>query len=382
MAKSKAASSESSSYQLKTLFDAALVGEIADRLQTAHAALDRDAFVHAAVRDLDELELKQRSARICEAMIEHLPADFHEATTILLEAMGEADESGGLEGFSGFLFMPFLDYVAERGLGDSRRALDVLERMTLYFSAEFAIRPYLLADPKKTMARMLEWASAEDWRVRRLASEGSRPRLPWAFRLKPLIKDPSPVLPILDRLHDDPHLVVRRSVANHLNDLAKDHPDLAVATARRWWASETEGARWTVRHGLRTLVKQGHAGALEVLGFRGGDRLDLEGFALQPARVEIGGRVEFGFTLISRERSAVRLAVDYALHRVLKSGKQARKVFKLAVVEMAPGESRHFEGRQAFRQLSTRTYYPGTHRIEILVNGRSAGGGDVEVFSA
>ncbi len=373
--------SKTDSYQLKTLFDTAVIEDIAGRLHSAYAPFDRTAFARDAGEGLDALELKQRSQNICAAMIRHLPSDFAEATSILLQAMGQDDGSGGLEGFTGFRFMPFLDYVAEQGHESPEIALDVLEQMTLFFSAEFAIRPYILADPERTLARMLAWAEAKDWRVRRLASEGSRPRLPWAPRLPLLIKDPSPVLPILDRLHNDPHLVVRRSVANHLNDIAKDHPDFAAATARRWWASGDEDSRWTVQHGLRTLVKQGHPEALEVLGFRGGADIELEDFVLEPGTVEIGSSLEFSFSLISRENEEVRLAIDYALHRVLKNGKKGRKVFKLTVTELAPGESQSFTKRQAFRQLSTRTYYPGTHRIEILANGRVVGGADFAVLA-
>ena len=142
----------------------------------------------------------------------------------------EEDNSGGLEGYNGFRFMPFLDFVAAQGLDNPDIALDSLEKMTLHFSAEFAIRPFILQHPDITLPRLTEWTSYQDWRVRRLASEGSRPRLPWGIQLKPFISDPSFIIGILNQLYNDSNLVVRRSVANNLNDIAKDNPKLAVDT--------------------------------------------------------------------------------------------------------------------------------------------------------
>lgn len=359
--------------QLKDLFDRALVAELAQRLHAAHAPLDPDAFQKDATHNLEALELKQRSAQICAALGRHLPAGFEDAVAVLQQAMGPDDGGGGLEGFDGFAFMPFLDFIAAYGLEKPHAALDAMEYMTRYFSAEFAVRPFILRYPDQALPRLLRWTAHPDWRVRRLASEGSRPRLPWGQRLPPFVKDPAPVIDLLDRLYADENLVVRRSVANNLNDIAKDHPDLAADTAKRWWAAGDKDARWTVGHGLRTLIKQGHRGALAVLGFAGGDRIEPHDFCVVPQTVAVGGTVHFSLRLVSRENEAVRLVVDYALHRVLANGKKARKVFKLKQVELRPGEAVDLAGKQTFRQLSTRTYYPGPHAIEILANGRSLG---------
>lgn len=357
--------------QWKTMFNEQLVKKIATRIGSAYQPFDGSGFLAEATKGLDKLELKERSAHICRAFAKRLPSDFSIATGILIEAMGENDGKGGLEGLDGFLFMPFLDFVGAYGLEHPETALESLEKMTLHFSGEFAIRPFIVQYPDIALSRLKAWAEHRDWRVRRLASEGTRPRLPWAPRLEAFIRDPEPVIGLLDRLHNDPHLVVRRSVANHLNDIAKDHPDRAVAVAKSWWQTGDEGSRWTVRHGLRTLLKQGNAEALTLLGYPGKVEVEIADFELQPQAVRLGERLVFAFSLVSREKATVNLMVDFVLHRTLASGKQAKKVFKLSKQRLSPGQSVQLEGRHHFEQKSTRTYYPGDHAIEILVNGQA-----------
>ena len=366
--------------QLKTIFNQEVITDLAQRIKKVFPLFDSIAFEQDANQNLDFLELKQRSTQICNALRSYLPSDFQQAVTILIEAMGKDDNSGGLEGYYGFRFMPFLDFVAAQGLDNPDIALDSLEKMTLHFSAEFAIRPFILQHPNTTLPRLIEWTSHQDWRVRRLASEGSRPRLPWGMQLKPFIEDPSFVIDILNQLYNDSNLIVRRSVANNLNDIAKDNPDLAVKTAQHWWDSENELARWTVRHGLRTLVKQGHQEALSILGFVGGDNIRVENFCFQPSVVMIGDELNFFCNLISEELKNVHLVVDYVLHRILANGKLSKKVFKLRQIELSPGEKITLSGKHKFKQLSTRTYYPGIHSIELIVNGRSIGKYDFELI--
>ncbi|MEO1762832.1 MAG: hypothetical protein AAFR83_12880 [Cyanobacteria bacterium J06629_18] len=247
-----------SNNQLKTIFNQEVITDLAQRIKKVFPSFNNIAFEQEANQNLNNLELKQRSTQISTALTSYLPSEFEKAASILIQAMGEDDKSGGLEGYNGFRFMPFLDFVAVRGLDNPYIALDSLEKMTLHFSGEFAIRPFILKYPDITLPRLLNWTSHPDWRVRRLASEGSRPRLPWGMQLKPFIENPSFVIGILNQLYNNPNLVVRRSVANNLNDIAKDNPDIAVETAQSWWNSGDENAQWTVRHGLRSLVKQGN----------------------------------------------------------------------------------------------------------------------------
>ncbi|AFY56776.1 DNA alkylation repair enzyme [Rivularia sp. PCC 7116] len=369
-----------SNSQLKTIFNQEVIADLAQRIKKVFPSFDKVAFEQDANQNLDFLELKQRSTQICNALTSYLPSEFEEGVNILVTAMGEDDKSGGLEGYYGFRFMPFLDFVAARGLNNPDIALDSLEKMTLHFSAEFAIRPFILKHPDTTLPRLLNWTSHQDWRVRRLASEGTRPRLPWGMQLKPFIENPSFVIRILNNLYNDPNLIVRRSVANNLNDIAKDNSDLAVETAQSWWDARNELAQWTVRHGLRTLVKQGNKKALSVLGFVGGDSIRVENFQFQPSVVKIGDELNFSCNLISEESINVNLVVDYVLHRVLANGKLSKKVFKLRQIELSPGEKITLSGKHKFKQLSTRTYYPGFHSIELVVNGCSVGKYDFELL--
>jgi 3-methyladenine DNA glycosylase AlkC len=362
-------------FSKENIFNEEMIEALAGRVATAYPEFASEAFARAALDGLEPLELKARSEHIRDALRAHLPQDPEEAIALLVASMfaEEDDGTGGVEGMGGFRHMPALDFVPTYGLENPEHSLDAIEKMTLYFSAEFAIRPFIRAHPEVTMSRMLAWAEDRDWRLRRLASEGSRPRLPWAKQLQAFIKDPSPTIEILDLLYDDTNLVVRRSAANHLNDISRDNPEVALDVAQRWMDGASKEAAWTVKHAMRTLVKKGNPDALAMLGFSGGDAVEIEDFSLEPLEVKLGDDATFSFTLTSEEEDNVALIVDYALHRALKNGKVGRKVFKLGKVELEPGKQSSFSKTHSFKQLSTRTYYAGEHKIEVLLNGRAAG---------
>ncbi len=362
---------------LKEIFQRPLVEEMARRVLANHSDLDAATLVEEIVADFPQLELMARARRMAVALRIHLPAPVPEAVAILLVSMGGDDGSGGVEGYAGFRHLPFLNFVGMYGLDHPVVALDALERMTRYFSAEFDIRPFILHHPALTLPRMQVWARDADWRLRRLASEGSRPRLPWGVRLTPFIRDPSPCLEIIEPLHADPHPAVRRSVANHLNDVAKDHPRVAVATARRWLENGENGTRWIVRHALRTLVKQGNPEALALLGFSGSESPDTLAFTITPQRVMMGEAVTFVAELRCREEAL--LSIDYAVHHQKKNGSLVPKVFKLSRKQVTSNEVIRIEKSHAMRPITTRRYYPGLHRIEVLVNGKAVCGGTFEL---
>jgi 3-methyladenine DNA glycosylase AlkC len=355
----------------KSVFDEEMVRALAARVARAWPEFDAEAFAVSAAAGLDALELMARSTQIAQALSEHLPEAFEEAAAILTASMGAPDEAGGLEGMGGFVHMPLLEWVALAGIDEPEAALDALEQMTTRFSAEFAIRPFIVRHQEVTMARMEEWSRHDDWRVRRLASEGSRPRLPWGIRLKAFVEDPTPTLEILERLVEDEELIVRRSVANHLNDVSKDHEDLAAEVARGWWDRGSDEARWAAKHALRTLVKRGHPGALAALGFSGAEDAVVEGLSVTPDVIAMGEEVAIAFDVVAGEEAG-RLVVDYALDRALANGKRGRKVFKIKVIELEPGDRAAVTTARSFKPLSTRTYYAGTHHVEVLLNGRVA----------
>ena len=225
------------------------------------------------------------------------------------------------------------------------------------------------------------WATDPSEHVRRLVSEGTRPRLPWAGRLRAFQVDPAPVLELLELLKDDRSEYVRRSVANNLNDIAKDHPEIAIETCRRWAEGASPERMRIVRHALRSLVKSGHPGALAVLGVTHGAAADVLDGAVEPERIAIGGDVAVSFELQNPGDARERFVVDYQVHFVKANGKTAPKVFKLAIVELEPGEAMGFRRRLSLQQRTTRTHYPGLHRIEALVNGMAYALGEFELVA-
>ena len=253
--------------------------------------------------------------------------------------------------------------------------------MTRHGSAEFAVRHFLKDDFEATMAVMRTWAGDENHHVRRLASEGCRPRLPWSFRLEALVADPGPAIPILERLKADPEPYVRTSVANHLNDIGKDHPECMLDLVSGWDRSDP-GTAWIVRHACRSLIKAGHARALALHGFGGVPQVDLRDLAVTARAVPWQGVANLTFTLVSSGATAQRLAIDYVMHYVKASGGTAPKVFKLREVDLAAGESLTIATRRSFEERTTRRHYPGRHRIDIQINGQVCGSVDFDLLGS
>jgi 3-methyladenine DNA glycosylase AlkC len=342
------------------------VTALADAVAQVDPGFDRAAFVADALEGLAPLELKARIAHVADALARHLPHAFPQNA----ELVAEAAERAGLTGWTAW---PATEYVGRHGLDHPAEALDALARLTGHASAEFAVRPFLLRHPELTLARVAEWSRSPDRHRRRLASEGMRPRLPWGQRLQAFVADPAPMLAVLDRLHTDPAEEVRRSVANHLNDIAKDHPQLAVDVARRWLADGTPETTALVRHALRTLVKAGDPAALAVLGHDPDVPVELVRLALVDAHVPLGGTLRFRAVLRSEAAKPVEVVVDYVVHHRLASGRHGPKVYKLARRVLSPGEEVELRGSRSFRPVTTRRHHPGEHLLEVQVNGRRLG---------
>ncbi|MGH9159551.1 MAG: DNA alkylation repair protein, partial [Vicinamibacteraceae bacterium] len=241
--------------------------------------------------------------------------------------------------------------------------------LTKRFSAESSIRSFLVKYPEETYARLLEWARDENVHVRRLVSEGSRPRLPWAPRLRAFQDDPRPLIALLELLKDDPERYVQRSVANNLNDIGKDHPELVVDVCSQWSAHASPGGTWIVKHALRSLVKKQHPGALELVDAGNKPDVEISRVRLAPQAVELGGELQFSFEIASTGKRVQRLLVDYAVHFVKANGMVRPKVFKLRRITLAPGARVELASRISFENLTTRRHYAGRHRIDVLING-------------
>ncbi|MCY6381208.1 DNA alkylation repair protein [Hoeflea prorocentri] len=364
---------------IKNLFNADLIMTMGKHLAKRHAGFNAERFADQAVNGLEELEFKQRSAHILAALEDCLPDDFRQACTILTSALHPQDDVDlselGMDdqGIRGWAIMPMCDYVASAGLHDFDYSMDVLREMTKRMSAEFAVRPFLASEPERALGHIRNWSEDSNYHVRRLASEGIRPRLPWGMRLNAFVKDPSPLLPILETLKDDPSDYVRRSVANNLNDISKDHPDLVAATARSWLKDRPSANRKRlVRHACRSLIKAGHRPTLKALGYRP-PALSLERFTLDRDIVQFGDAIGFSADIRATAKKPQDVIIDYVVHHQKANGTTSPKVFKWKSVRFTPQETVRLERSHAFRPITTRAYYGGTHAIEIQANGQSLG---------
>jgi 3-methyladenine DNA glycosylase AlkC len=354
---------------LKDQFGPEISREIARALREVWAPFPSVAFERDVLDGYAPLGLMARAAKIAAGLRRHLPSDYEAALEILLQSLGPRLEKNEGYGPMPFFHLPHTTFVAEYGLGHFEASMRAQYELTQLFTAEFSIRPFLVHHKEATLERLSEWAGDPNVHVRRLVSEGTRPRLPWASRLRDFQKDPGPGLALLERLKDDPELYVRRSVANHLNDIGKDHPDVLVATAASWLEGASPERAWIVRHALRTAVKRCEPAALRVLGYGREAHLEVENAAVSPARARMGGEVTLSFDLVNRGQGVERVMADFEIHFVKANGKPSPKVFKIKALEIGSGERVSLAKRVSLAEMTTRKHYPGVHRIELLLNG-------------
>lgn len=367
---------------LKNMFGPEMVHRAAQTIAAVYDDFDGVGFTARALDGFDDLELTPRCRQIADAMAEFLPADRGHAIDLLVASLGPelencdpADAKPSADPhdnpMSGFFYMPHGYFLADHGGADFEQTMNANYEITKRATSEFSIRTPLRDHPLPTLKLLRIWAHDPNVHVRRLVSEGTRPRLPWSFRLKHFMEDPAPVLELLEILKDDPVEYVRRSVANNLNDIAKDHPDMVVEVAGRWWADGDRNRRRLVRHGLRTLIKAGNAGALDVLGYGPNSPVRVASASIEPAHVSIGDKVKIAIDVENPSKQAAGALVDLRVHFVKANGSTSPKVFKGAELELEPG------GRDAIRktvsvaQHTTRTHYPGEHLVEVMINGAS-----------
>lgn len=366
-------------FQVRDVFNERVVDRLAANLARAWRGFDASGFRQTINSQLSALSFSGRANLIRDSLWEYLPKDYPRALEIILKALPVENAEEDLTGYDWFIVMPQNDFVAKYGLEHYDLSMRALYEMTKRFTAEGAIRAFILNDPERTLSILSKWAEDENPHVRRLVSEGTRPRLPWTIQLKPFIKDPRPVLSLLEKLKTDPVLMVRRSVANNLNDIAKDNPDQVVKTLRRWGNIKDEGTQWLIRHAARTLVKQGNQEALAVLGFDSKVNVTVLKIQIDKPVIKMGGDVTFSFEIKSGSRQSQNLVIDYVIHHVKANGRLAPKVFKLTKKQLGVGESLRLTKRHSFRPITTRKYYVGRHRLEIQVNGKIIEGIDFKL---
>lgn len=357
-------------YSLKdALFNAEKVSYLAGLFEAAWPAFDRAGFERDVMAEMLSLELKARMTLIARVLAEYLPDNFEQAASIVVDALPEPlDPDKTDDDFGDFIFGPLGEFVAAQGLDHFDVSMGTLKETTKRFSMEYAIRPFLNAHPARTLAVLAQWAQDENYHVRRLVSEGTRPKLPWGVKIDLGVGD---AVPLLDMLYADKTRYVTRSVANHLNDIAKGDADLVVGTLARWAKEGRQDAKeldWVTRHALRSLVKQGHGGAMAALGYQENPPIEVGAMRLDASTVAIGEAVTFEVEI--RATADTNLLVDYALGLVKADGKRKSKVFKLKQVSMKGGDTLVLRKTHRFKgDATTFRLYPGRSRFALQING-------------
>lgn len=356
------------SKDFKDIFDHRAAKQLAAQVSTAWKNFDRKRFLKLATHDLATLEMTPRVRQFSDALAKTLPTDIPAAIEILVSSLPAPMEScDDLK--SSWIQWPVAHFISVHGLPHYKQSMAALREITMRFTSEFAVRPFAAAYPEKVYRDLLKLTADPNPHVRRWCSEGSRPRLPWGQRLNDLVADPSPLWPIFDALRNDPELYVRRSVANNLNDIAKDHPALVIKKCAEWMKSgRSKELDQLIRHALRTLIKNGHPGALELLGYSPLKLTDTD-FSIADHQVTIGSSVEMSLRLTSRNKADQNLVIDFAIHFLRKNGTRSRKVFKWKTLTLPAGETLTISKKHPLKKTTIRALYPGLHRIELLANG-------------
>jgi len=365
------------------LFNKTSVSYLADVFYKNDTAFPRQEFINNILEDFPGLELKERIARVRQELELVLPKDFPRACAVIIAALPiELDSKKSDGDFGNFIIAAISDYVVHNGMKSEYcdLSLQTLQEITKRFSAEDAIRYFINEFPQKTVSFLLNCARSDNYHVRRLASEGTRPRLPWSQNIIINYKDS---MPILDILFSDSTRYVTRSVANHMNDISKIDPVYIVAALRRWQKSKKQNNDemiYIMNHSLRTLVKRGNTSALELLGYSNKPRISVDSFSIQTPKVRIGEALLFEISITAQKSE--KLIIDYIVNYYNPSGKISRKVFKIKNMTIHKGQKQIIKKRHPFRTMTTKKLYPGIHSIELQINGNKQHSGSFVLVKA
>jgi len=354
---------------MKEGLNAQAIKRIANCLAQVIPHFNARAFQKEAVKGIDALELKARVNHLIAVLDRHYNAPFKQIYKPLMQLPDVWDFGADGDSKAAFAAWPIIDYVAVHGLQHPQESLKVLEKLTPLFTAEFAVRPFLQQHTEMTYAQLLRWCEHDNEHVRRLASEGSRPRLPWGMRLPQYIEDPSPLAAILNCLKADESVYVRRSVANSLNDISKDNSDFMLRLCAQWREDGNEKTDWIINHALRSLIKAGDARVFSLLGLSDKPNVTVNNVMLDKARIKLGDDLTFSFELQAGNKPQ-ELIVDYVVYFMKANGKLAPKVFKLKKLSLLAKEKITITKKQSFKPITTRVFYAGLHQLAIQINGK------------
>lgn len=353
---------------LKNIYNDIFFAELTTSLQKALPGFDAKKMI-AAVKNNEwpAMELKQRMRHLSTVLHNQLPGNYKKKLSQVLQLVKALPAESKVQ-YSGLAYMYIPDFLEQYGLNDIGLSLQAMEKINLVTSCEFAIRPYLIADQKKVMAQMLMWSKHPHESIRRFASEGCRPRLPWAMAIPSLKKDPSPVLPVLENLKKDDSLYVRKSVANNLNDISKDHPELVMQIAQKW-QGHSAATDWIIKHGCRGLLKSGHKEILHLFGTGADIKCSIKGLAVSKTTLKTGEDFQFSFQLQLQEKKETRLRLEYAVYYRKANGTLSKKIFKINEGLYRHDQPYSFSRKHSFKDLTTRKHHAGKHAIAVVVNG-------------
>ncbi|MDH6534556.1 DNA alkylation repair protein [Parabacteroides sp. 52] len=327
-------------------------------------------------KEWENRELKQRVIHIATVLKQFLPADYKDAIAKILELLDRIESRyphcSQIDDTKFGLLLEYgaiLDnYIEQYGLDDYETSVKAIERITQFTSCEFVTHPFIVKYPDAMMAQMLVWSKHAHWGVRRLASEGCRPRLPWAMALPNLKANPAPIIPILENLKNDPARFVRLSVANNLNDIAKDNPQVVIDLVKRW-QGESEEVDWIIKHGCRTLLKQGNPEVMKLFGLGSVKNILIEDFYISNPKVKVGNSLEFSFSILNKNNKKTKMRLEYGLYYQKANGTLSKKVCKISEKEYAANATTHITRRHSFKVVTTRKLHPGLHQVAVIING-------------
>ena len=349
----------------KNLINDAVVKKIASGILKVHPDFNKRRFLKLLII-LPSLELKARVLLITTHLKTELPNNYVESLKILMKTME-------IEDLRGFSLWPFSEYISQFGLDHFDESMRAMYIFTDRFTAEFAVRPFILKNHKKVLKYFEKWIKDKNVNIRRWVSEGSRPLLPWGQRIPLFVMDPTHTLHLLDKLRFDEELYVRKSVANHLNDISKNHPQVVIDVLRMWHKDlpqiHNDKIKWITRHALRTLIKKGHPGALKLMGVQGRAEIRLKNFKITNPHVRLNDKISFSFEINSKSNNTQKLIIDYSIDFVKANGKMGKKVFKLKTQQIAPGEDLLIEKKHWLKPITTMRFYSGLHHLCLQING-------------
>lgn len=350
---------------LKNFFNKKTVNILIDDFKSVYPEFDSNKFIKIIFdKDWENRELKERMHHIALCLHKVLPEKFEDALSIILKVANERLPHRKTE----FADISLSDFVSTFGLEYPEISLNALAVLTPFPSSEFAVRPFIIKYPDLSLKKFYEWSKSKNHHVRRFASEGCRPRLPWGMAILQFKKDPLPLLPILETLMNDSSEYVRKSVANNLNDISKDNPEILLQFVKKWFG-KSDNVNWILKHASRTLLKNGNETALNLFGFDGSKKIKVSKLVLKPEIIKIGGKFEFSFSLTNKERHEEKIRLEYRIYFVKSNGRLSPKIFKISEAIFQPGREFSISRRHSFIDMTTRKHFKGRHKISIVVNG-------------